>query len=70
MCLEISLLFFDELISRKWISVENGLIKFIDLGQFHIPLIQALFSYARLEEMRADLKNISPSKKTIHIVEA
>lgn len=61
---------FDELNSRGWISVESKLIKLIDLGQFHIPLIQALFSYARLEEMRADLKTIGPGKKTIHIVEA
>ncbi|HYA13122.1 MAG TPA: coproporphyrinogen-III oxidase family protein [Syntrophales bacterium] len=43
---------WDELESRGWIRVSDQVIQFIDLGRFHIPMLQALLSEARLEEIR------------------
>jgi oxygen-independent coproporphyrinogen-3 oxidase len=44
---------WDELADRGWIEVTDEQISFIDIGAFHIPMLQALISQARQEEIRA-----------------
>ncbi|MYM92307.1 radical SAM protein [Rugamonas sp. FT81W] len=60
---------FDELHKRSWIEIDAKQVRFIGLGEFFIPMIQALFSYARLNEMRGGLKQIVEGKKIINILE-
>lgn len=60
---------FEELESRNWIKINGEYILFTGIGQFHIPLIQALFSHARLEELRATLKKNGAQKTVIPISE-
>lgn len=60
---------FDELDSRGWIEIDGKSVRFIGLGQFLIPMIQALFSYARLDKLRMALKNVDTGKKIIPIAE-
>lgn len=60
---------FDELESRGWIEVDTHRIRYVGLGQFHIPLIQALFSYARLAELRSSLKQGTTGGTVIPISE-
>lgn len=44
---------WDELESRGWINVTDQQIDFADIGAFHIPMLQALISHARQDEIRA-----------------
>ena len=51
---------WDELEARGWIEVTDQRINFIDIGAFHIPLLQALLSQARQEEIRAGRAHEDP----------
>lgn len=43
---------WDELDARQWIEKSESTIRMVGLGRFLIPMIQSLFSHARLQEMR------------------
>lgn len=43
---------WDELQGRGWVDITAEHIRFVDIGAFHIPMLQALVSHARLEEIR------------------
>ena len=51
---------WDELDARGWIEVTDEQIEFIDIGAFHIPMLQALISQARQEEIRAERAHEAP----------
>ncbi len=43
---------WEELEHRGWIEIDDHGISFVGLGAFHIPMLQALLSEARLQELR------------------
>jgi len=43
---------WEELGARGWIEIENDAIRFVDIGAFHIPMLQALMSQTRLRQLR------------------
>jgi len=46
---------WEELEHRSWVSIEDHAIRFVGLGAFHVPMLQALLSSARLRQLRAHL---------------
>jgi len=47
---------WNELSNRKWVSISDGEINFINNGQYYIPMLQSLIASIRLEEIRAAKK--------------
>ena len=56
---------WDELESRGWIEVTEERIRFVDIGTFHIPMLQALVSHARLEEIRNRRSDVDRARKAM-----
>lgn len=45
---------WEELAHRQWIEIDDKGVRFVDVGAFHIPMLQALLSEARLQEIRKE----------------
>ncbi|MBY5775354.1 radical SAM protein [Rhizobium leguminosarum] len=53
---------WEELEARGWIVVTDERISFVDIGAFHIPMLQALISARRQEEIRATRAQLDNSQ--------
>lgn len=61
---------WEELDARQWIEKSADAIHMVGVGQFLIPMIQALFSHARLQAMRANRSAMhTEGKSVIRIME-
>lgn len=60
---------WEELAAREWIELANGSIRFIDIGAFHIPMLQALLSQTRLRELREEPAGAPGSRRIVPIHE-
>ena len=58
---------WDELVRREWIEIGNGTIRFVDMGAFHIPMLQALLSQTRIRELRELTERVSGARRIIPI---
>jgi oxygen-independent coproporphyrinogen-3 oxidase len=58
---------WDELVTRDWIEITDDAIRFVDIGAFHIPMLQALLSHTRLGELRSDNYGMSGTRRIVPI---
>lgn len=58
---------WEELAARDWIEIANDTIRFVDIGAFHIPMLQALLSQTRLGQLRDETERAAGTRRVVPI---